>query len=123
MSDSSETKQECCLNPLDSARFIMKRARHVSINHAMLEKFSNMVCSALMSGKYANNIASDPNIGPTKEDDKFIIDWTFLIDTLNFSFWTDDKENESYVRKYKDKIYCGSFALAVSINQALDVNN
>ncbi|CAF5001456.1 unnamed protein product, partial [Rotaria sp. Silwood1] len=78
------------------------------------------VCSALMSGKYANNIASDPNIGPTKEDDKFIIDWTFLIDTLNFSFWTDDKENESYVRKYKDKIYCGSFALAVSINQALD---
>jgi hypothetical protein len=41
---------------------------------------------------------------------------------LNFSFWTDDKEKESYCRRYKNKTYLGYEALCVAINQALDVN-
>jgi len=45
-----------------------------------------------------------------------------LTSTLNFSFWTDDKEKESYCRRYKNKIYLGYEALCVAINQALDVN-
>ncbi len=45
-----------------------------------------------------------------------------MTSTLNFSFWTDDKEKESYCRRYKNKIYLGYEALCVAINQALDVN-
>jgi hypothetical protein len=43
MSSPGETNEECCLSPLDSARFIMERARHVSINISSLEKLSTMV--------------------------------------------------------------------------------
>lgn len=43
MSYSGETNEECCLAPLDSARFIMERARHVSINLSCLQKLANSV--------------------------------------------------------------------------------
>ncbi|CAF3910528.1 unnamed protein product, partial [Rotaria sp. Silwood1] len=38
-----ETNEESCLTPLDSARYIMERARHVSINISSLQKLANMV--------------------------------------------------------------------------------
>jgi hypothetical protein len=43
MSYSGETNEECCLSPLDSARFIMERARNVSINLPALQKLANTV--------------------------------------------------------------------------------
>lgn len=43
MINSSETNEQSCLTPLDSARFIMERARHVSINMPSLKKLANMV--------------------------------------------------------------------------------
>jgi len=47
MSYSGETNEECCLSPLDSARFIMERARHVSINLPAVKKLANIVCFVL----------------------------------------------------------------------------
>ncbi len=43
MSYSGETNEECCLSPLDSARFIMERSEHVSINLSSLQKLSKTV--------------------------------------------------------------------------------
>jgi len=48
MSYSGETNEECCLSPLDSARFIMERAQHVSINLVSLQKLANTVCFFLV---------------------------------------------------------------------------
>jgi len=45
-----------------------------------------------------------------------------LTSTLNFSFWTDDNKEETYSKKYKNKIYYGYIAFCAAINQALDVN-
>lgn len=43
MSYTGETNEESCLTPLDSARFIMERAEHVSINLSSIEKLSKTV--------------------------------------------------------------------------------
>lgn len=43
MADGNETNEECCLSPLDSARFIMERAKHVSINLSALHKLTSQV--------------------------------------------------------------------------------
>jgi hypothetical protein len=43
MSYVGETNEESCLSPLDSARFIMERARHVSINLSSLQKLSTII--------------------------------------------------------------------------------
>jgi len=43
MSSLGETNEQSCLSPLDSARFIMDRAKHVSIDISALEKLSSQV--------------------------------------------------------------------------------
>ncbi len=90
MSYSGETNEECCLSPLDSARFIMERARHVSINVSSLEKLSNMVCflffnkkvnfivkisSAMMDGECTCEDWIGSDVGPPKGDPQLTIDW------------------------------------------------
>ena len=43
MSFIGETNEESCLSPLDSARFIMERARHVSISLPPLQILAKTV--------------------------------------------------------------------------------
>ncbi len=43
MSFSNETNEQCCLSPLDSAKFIMERSKHVSIDIHALQKLSKIV--------------------------------------------------------------------------------
>ncbi|CAF1933450.1 unnamed protein product [Rotaria magnacalcarata] len=120
MMNSNETNEQCCLSPLDSARFIMERARHVSINSSCLRKLADTISCAMMDGECTPDDWIGSDVGPPKGNDQSTIDWIFLASTLNFSFWTDDNQNESYCRKYKNNIYYGYYALCVAINQALD---
>ena len=68
---------------------------------------------------------------------EFSVNWIFLVDTLNFSFWSDNelyntteladkvKTNsiERYTVIYKQIPYTGYWALCAAINRALDVFN
>jgi hypothetical protein len=53
------------------------------------------------------------------------INWIFLVDTLNFSFWSENKDNNSkeikYQVVYNNKTWEGYWALCAAINRALDV--
>jgi len=46
------------------------------------------------------------------------VQWIFLVDSLNFSFWTDD--NEHYAVTFKDGTYTGYMALCATINRAIE---
>ena len=48
MSRLPETNEESCLSPLDSARFIMERAKHVSIHLPAIEKLSKLVLKLII---------------------------------------------------------------------------
>ncbi|XP_072051290.1 queuosine 5'-phosphate N-glycosylase/hydrolase-like isoform X3 [Amphiura filiformis] len=50
---------------------------------------------------------------------KETIDWIFVLDTLNFSFWTSS-DIEPYLVHYKGKEHRGYWALCAVINRALD---
>jgi len=120
MSLSGETNEECCLSPLDSARFIMERARHVSINLSRLQEMANTIFYAMLNGECTSDDWINSNIGPPKQPVQLTIDWIFFVNTLNFSFWTNDKEKDSYCRKYKNQLYHGYEAFCAAVNQALN---
>lgn len=50
----------------------------------------------------------------------YTIDWIFLIDTLNFSFWSD---SEKYTVKYHNEIYTGYWSLCAAVNRATEVTH
>jgi hypothetical protein len=92
MSYSGETNEQCCLTPLDSARYIMERARHVQINLSSLHKLANTVnyfsfiffflmkicvkiSSAMMDGECTSDDWIGSDVGPRKGDTQLTIDW------------------------------------------------
>ncbi len=80
---------------------------------------------------YFNWKASSP-LNPKKMNE-FSINWIFLIDTLNFSFWSDNElinyslvnntkpiSIEKYTVIYNQIPYTGYWALCAAVNRALD---
>lgn len=45
----TDENEDCCLSPLDSSRFIMERAKHVSINIPALQKLTSQVFPLFLS--------------------------------------------------------------------------
>ncbi len=48
------------------------------------------------------------------------IDWIFVVDTLNFSFWPDGEE--IFTVNYRGKLWTGDWSLCAAIDRAIDVN-
>lgn len=60
---------------------------------------------------------SQCEVHPSVGDDK-AINWIFVVDTLNFCFWSSS--NRKWSVTWKGKSYTGYFALCAAINRAID---
>lgn len=67
---------------------------------------------------YGLNSWSQHELHPQIADDN-AIEWIFLIDSLNFSFWTP-KNCPQFVVDYKNNEYTGYWSLCAAINSALE---
>lgn len=123
--------------PIESSEFIMRNAKSVSINQQGIDNLAQKIYQSLKD-KNCNyfNWKSSP-LNPKKMNE-FSLNWIFLVDTLNFSFWSDNEliqmsdllpENfkpssvEKYMVNYNQIPYTGYWALCAAVNRALDVNN
>ncbi|NXU76912.1 QSPP protein, partial [Oreotrochilus melanogaster] len=75
-------------SPLESARFIAANSKDVSVD----EEGARRVAESLFDKASLNPRAASEEA----------VDWVFLVDTLNFSFWSE-KEEQKYLVKYKGK--------------------
>lgn len=118
------SNEESPLNPLDSAKFIMERAKNVSIDRSKLFPMSKLISNAMINGQLNRTDWINPDLcPPSSSSDEQIIDWIFFVSTLNFSFWTDENssdENHSYQRIYKNRLYHGYEAFLAALNQSLE---
>lgn len=56
---------------------------------------------------------------PKKPLSASTVDWIFLIDTLNFSFWSEP--DKYYKVSYHNETYTGYWSLCAAINRAIEV--
>ena len=56
-----------------------------------------------------------------KKAEKSSVDWIFLVDTLNFCFWSKNKEGTLFSVDFEGKIYNGYWSLCAAVNRALQV--
>ena len=113
--------------PLTSSEFIMSQATSVRLNQTGIDLLAKKIHQSL-TDKACNYF--DWKAAPLnpKTMDESTIDWIFLVDTLNFSFWSDAELTqtnnvEKYLVVYKDASYHGYWALCAAVNRALDVSN
>ncbi|KAI9291065.1 hypothetical protein K502DRAFT_368746 [Neoconidiobolus thromboides FSU 785] len=116
------------LNPVaQSAQFIYENSEYVSVNLENVEKFCQKLEADInnVPFNYLNWSFHELNPNPNFKN---ALEWIFLVDSLNFSFWSDLEINNdiNYIKKYKygvlykGKIYQGYWSLPAVINRALD---
>uniref|UniRef100_A0A1B6C8Q7 Queuosine 5'-phosphate N-glycosylase/hydrolase n=1 Tax=Clastoptera arizonana TaxID=38151 RepID=A0A1B6C8Q7_9HEMI len=103
------------LLPKESGSLISKTSTNVFINKDGVLKLSEQIANKLLSEEALNFSYSSSDCHPKPSKDA--IDWIFVVDTLNFCFWSDI--GKSWEVTWNDKVYTGYFALCAAINRAL----
>ncbi|XP_058067006.1 queuosine 5'-phosphate N-glycosylase/hydrolase [Anopheles bellator] len=110
------------LQPAESGELIVKNARYVKVNDGAIEKLADRIIQGIREKEISVDNFSQHQHHPTAKDPK-AVDWIFLIDTLNFCFWTPGK----VATKWTVEGETGYFALCAAINRAMrediDVTN
>ena len=102
------------IDPRESAKYISDRANHVRVNLNAVKSLSKEI---LDSFQEENGFSLDNwrqhELHPDVADDA-AIEWIFLIDSLNFSFWSESAET-----KYSVNGFTGYWALCAAVNRCM----
>lgn len=79
------------LSPKESGKYIALNATYVKINPQGIDKLADVITEELDSGRLKPANFSQATVHP-KPDDPQVLDWLFVVDTLNFCFWCKDGE-------------------------------
>ncbi|KAG1452829.1 hypothetical protein G6F56_007721 [Rhizopus delemar] len=111
---------------LSSAQFISENSRHVTIPKENLDSAAKTIMGNMKIKEYSTKTWNQHPLHP-KTADGHTVDWIFLVDLLNFSFWSDldmaDKSRphpDRYAIEYNGEMYTGYWSLCAAIHRALD---
>ncbi|RWS21717.1 UPF0553 protein C9orf64-like protein [Leptotrombidium deliense] len=91
-----------------------KNAKNVSINDHKLHDLSEWLLKQITKTKYDFCCWKQHELHP-KIANNSAIDWIFVVDALNFSFWS---ENTRYSVTFNGHTYTGYWSLCAAINRA-----
>ena len=106
--------------PREAAKFIASRCTHVTINKNGVVKLAKLIFPELRDNRYSVKNWREHALHPSDLNEA-TVNWIFVLDTLNFSFWVDE-DKEPFVVKYHGECYTGYWALCAVINRALEVS-
>uniref|UniRef100_A0A6I8NXP2 Queuosine 5'-phosphate N-glycosylase/hydrolase n=1 Tax=Ornithorhynchus anatinus TaxID=9258 RepID=A0A6I8NXP2_ORNAN len=107
------------LAPRESAQFIAANSQDVTIEEAGVHKVAEMLRARGCGGALGlEDWKALHELNPRAADED-AVNWVFLVDTLNFSFWAETDDRKCLV-KYRGKDYSGYWSLCAAVNRALD---
>uniref|UniRef100_A0A8C4WUH7 Queuosine 5'-phosphate N-glycosylase/hydrolase n=1 Tax=Eptatretus burgeri TaxID=7764 RepID=A0A8C4WUH7_EPTBU len=107
------------LLPLETGRFIAQHSHDVSISTDGVQAVTELLINSLSEGNFNEASWRDQHRLHPREADESAVNWVFVVDTLNFSFWSESEE-QKYLVHYGGKAHSGYWALCAAINRALD---
>lgn len=102
------------LTPRLAGDFIVQKAKHITVNRKGIEKLGAEIVAGIVDGRIDIENFSQHDLHP-KSTDANAVNWIFLVDTLNFCFWTPDDKPKWMVRGQT-----GYFALCAAVNRAIE---
>ncbi|XP_062984642.1 queuosine 5'-phosphate N-glycosylase/hydrolase [Elgaria multicarinata webbii] len=110
---------EAFLNPKESAKFIAENSKDVYIEDDGVRKVAEMLFNKVLEKEFSvAGWKSSHELNPQAVSED-AVNWVFLVDALNFSFWSEREDHKCLV-KYKGKTYSGYWSLCAAVNRALD---
>mgnify|MGYP004705640913 CR=1 FL=1 len=101
-----------------SAEFVASKSTNVTVNAEGCRSMALAIKQRMSHSHYSHSNWSAHTLNPDMNTPG-VVDWIFTIDTLNFSFWSDEPKFEV---KYQGNNYTGYWSLVAAINRALDEN-
>ncbi|KAL0227553.1 hypothetical protein RCL1_003697 [Eukaryota sp. TZLM3-RCL] len=101
-----------------SASFIAENASDVSINNDSLIDLAEILHQSFLSGHITPGAWKEHSLHPSSPVASELVDWIFVLDCLNFSFWNDDFHPFSVF--YQGKNHIGYWGLCAALKRALD---
>ncbi|KAK9368279.1 hypothetical protein V1509DRAFT_623601 [Lipomyces kononenkoae] len=110
---------------LESARYIYENADDVTISEEKCKLAAISIYNAMQCKSYSTETWSSNLLNPKKKDAS-TVDWIFLVDLLNFSFWSDvdpadtgKSESNRFSVNWEGKAWTGYWSLCALVNRAL----
>ncbi|KAF3903332.1 hypothetical protein AA313_de0204761 [Arthrobotrys entomopaga] len=103
---------------LPSAEYIYDNAIDVALDMRSCKAAAEMIIQSMEREHYGTQTWDDHVLHPHSKDEEQV-DFIFLMDLLNFSFWSDD-EKRPYQVEYQGKMEDGYWSLVAVIRRALD---
>ena len=109
------------LSPRASGKFISERSKHAYVVKENVGKAANTLLARMLELKYSEKTWKTHELHPKQLSDA-TVNWIFVVDCLNFSFWVE-KGQEPFMVEFHGKLYDDYEALCALVNRALEVTH
>jgi hypothetical protein len=106
---------------LESCKLVSISSKVVSINRANLDRSAGLLLERINASKYDAKAWKTHILHP-KSEDQFSIDFIFVMDLLNFSFWKERSSNDRFCVTFGKVEYTGYWSLCACMQRALMEN-
>ena len=110
---SSDTKV------LRDAEYIYSNSIDVAVDRNGTLSAADLIWDQMQRRSYSTKSWSEHELHP-KAKDESTVNFIFTMDLLNFSFWSELKNEDRFSIQYRDKRWTGYWSLVACIQRALD---
>jgi hypothetical protein len=104
---------------LRHAEFIYDNSIDVNIDARGTRAAAQLIWNQMQERSYSTETWSEHDLHP-KAKDEATLDFIFVMDLLNFSFWSEKPEEERYAVEYRGKKWTGYWSLVACLQRALE---
>lgn len=104
---------------LEGAEYVCDNSIDVALDMRSTKVAAGAIYNQMQQKNYSPSTWSDHELHP-KSKDEATVAFIFLMDLLNFSFWSEKPESERFAVSYRDRRWTGYWSLVASIQRALD---
>ncbi|KAI4760113.1 hypothetical protein E4T52_04267 [Aureobasidium sp. EXF-3400] len=104
---------------LRHAEFIYNNSIDVNIDARGTRAAAQLIWDQMQERSYSTETWSEHDLHP-KAKDEAALNFIFVMDLLNFSFWSEKPEGERYAVEYRGKKWTGYWSLVACLQRALE---
>lgn len=104
---------------LEGAEYVCDNSIDVALDMRSTKNAAAAIYHTMQQKNYSPSTWSEHELHP-KTKDEGTLAFIFLMDLLNFSFWSEKPDRERFAVSYRDKRWTGYWSLVASIQRALD---
>lgn len=104
---------------LEGAQYIFDNAIDVALSPASTKGAAESIWRLMQKKAYSTQMWSEHELHP-KTKDESTVDFIFIMDLLNFSFWSEKDEAHRFAVEYRGKRWTGYWSLVAALQRALD---